>query len=91
MGIVDSAVRCDILLEAWNVCLKADAEAAENEARAIKGLPPLSKLRGPRRPPADTIQIAVAGQKRTVALPPPGAFYDAQGNLVKPDNGVRRF
>jgi hypothetical protein len=78
-------------LAAWGLLEQVDAERAENEARALKGLPPLPKLCGPKKPASDTVQITVAGQKRTVPTPPANCFYDREGRLVRPDSGVRRF
>lgn len=77
---------------AFGVCEHLDAERAENEARAMKNLPPLpSRFGRKHKPQSTTVTINVGGEKREVPLPPPMAFYDREGRLVMPDKGVRRF
>jgi hypothetical protein len=79
-------------LAAWGVLEHLDAERAENEARAMKNLPPLpSQFSRRSKPRSDTVTISVGGEKRKVPLPPPGCFYGPDGQLIRPDNGVRRF
>lgn len=80
-------------LAAWGILETLDAERAENEARAMKDLPPLpSKFGRKGKPTSDTVQIKVGSERRTVPLPPPGCFYDSSGKLVTPErDAMRRF
>lgn len=78
-------------LAAWGLLVTLDEEAEENAERRAKGLPPLPRLKGPRKAPADTVTINVGGQKRQMPTPPPGAFYDGQGNLIRPQGATRRL
>lgn len=58
----------------------------------MKDLPPLpSQFSRQRKPMSDTIEIKVNGEKRRVPLPPAGCFYGPDGQLVRPEQGVRRF
>lgn len=79
-------------LAAWRILETLDSERAENEARALKNLPPLpSQFSRSVKSTTGTVQIKVKGEKRTVPLPPPGAFYGPDGQLIRPENVSRRL
>jgi len=79
-------------LAAWAVLETLDAEKAENEARAMKDLPPLpSQFSRNRAPKSSTVTVKVGGVKREMPLPPPGCFYGPDGQLVVPEQTRRMF
>jgi hypothetical protein len=97
LGILDPVIKLEVDVAAWGVLQKRDQKEAVWKAyRAREGRRELAYMVGrilageeisetpePDAPPskAETVQIFVNGERRTVPAPRPGEFYDAAGNL----------